>query len=129
LEVNVLTKKYVEDSSVHKRYLGFRSSNGARVAGDMKCQLCGKWFSWSTQNELKYCMENRWDIKRQEPKHCGSKHCYDYQARYEVHLAKMQLNPDYHKEMSWKVWKRRQSELERKTTSLFYDLQKRGLIA
>lgn len=67
-------------------------------------------------------------MTRGEPKHCGATHCYDYQARYDKHVAKMASDPAYLQEMSWKIYRRKERELEQKTMGLFTSLQQRGAI-
>ena len=112
-----------------QRFLGERAQKDGVVAGDLKCMICGRYYSWSMFNRKKYAYENRWDFQRNEPKHCGKLHCYDYQARYEKHLAKMANDPSYYQEMSFKIWQRKEKEREEGATKLFGNLKEKGVIA
>jgi len=130
--MNIITGSYKQLKPTQKSFLGERWAKNGNVAGDLRCRLCGKWFSWSVFNKKQYAMSNRWDFQRDEPKHCGSQHCFDYEARYQKHLAKMQNDPSYHAEMSYKIWQRQKSEQEaaeeQAGMGLFRKLKHKGMV-
>ena len=121
--------EYVNIDSKHSKYLGHRWQSERFLSGDLRCKLCGRWFSWSTQNVEKYVLEHRWNEERNEPEHCGSTHCQDYQMRYVRHLCKMHNDPDYYVEMQFKVKQRKETEREHAAYQLFNQLKSKGVIS
>lgn len=127
--MNIQTGSYKRIDPKGQGFLGERSEKDGVVAGDLRCMICGKYYSWSKFNKSKYELENRWDYQRGEPKHCGKLHCFDYQARYETHLAKMKNDPSYYQEMSFKIWQRKEREREGSMTDLYGRLRRKGVVS
>ena len=120
--------KYERITPKSKSFLGERAQKNGLLAGDMRCLICGDWFSWSKQNILKYILARRWDAKRGEPAHCGSEHCDYYHRRYLKHLQRMADDPVYFQEMSYKIWKRKEQAKEHEAWNLFGRLKQNGAV-
>jgi hypothetical protein len=111
-------------------FLGYRfRKEGKPVCGEMKCPICGKWFSWSLQNIERYILEKRWDEKRGEPSHCGNSLCWDYHIRWLKHVEKMRASSEYRAENFIERQKRRFQKTERDAHDLFLRLKARGVVA
>lgn len=110
------------------RYLGEKFSNGEHLAGEKRCDYCGKWFSWSTQNIDKYIVERRWDFGRKEAIHCGSGHCWDYHIRWLRHNHRMRTSMEY-RESNFIERKKREGVDERDAFTLFQRLKAKGVAA
>jgi hypothetical protein len=110
------------------RYLGERFTNGERLAGEKKCDYCGRWFSWSEQNLEKYLLERRWDAARGEPIHCGKTGCWDYHIRWLKHVRKMNTSHEY-RAKNFIERKTREGTDERDAIKLFNRLKARGVVA
>ena len=110
------------------RFLGEKFSNGEHLAGEKRCDYCGKWFSWSTQNIDKYIVERRWDFSRKEAVHCGSGHCWDYHIRWLRHEHKLRTSMAY-RESNFIERKRREGVDEKDAFKLFHRLKAKGVAA
>ena len=110
------------------RFLGEKFSNGDHLAGEKRCDYCGKWFSWSTQSMDKYIVERRWDFRRKEAVHCGSGHCWDYHMRVLKHENKLRHSAEY-RESNFIERKRREGMDSNEAFSLFQRLKAKGVAA
>jgi hypothetical protein len=109
-------------------YLGERFTNGEHLAGEKRCDYCGKWFPWSEQNIEKYLLERRWDAARGEPVHCGNSHCWDYHIRWLTHVRKMNMSAEY-RESNFVERKKREGQSEQKAMQLYNRLKAKGVVA
>ena len=101
--MNIQNGKYTAIDLDNARFLGFRSQKDGVLAGDMRCLLCGRWFSWSKANIKNYILQRRWDATRNEPSHCGSSHCDDYHRRYIKHMSRLvSKDQEYIEKWAWK---------------------------
>ena len=110
------------------RYLGEKFSDGQHVAGEKRCDYCGKWFSWSTQNLDKYITERRWDFARKEAIHCGNSLCWDYHMRWLKHEKKLRESAEY-RETNFVERKKREGMDTTKAWNLFQRLKMSGVVA
>jgi hypothetical protein len=110
------------------RYLGEKFTNFDHLAGEKKCDYCGKWFSWSTQNIDKYIVERRWDFNRKEAIHCGSGHCWDYHMRVLKHEHKLKTSAEY-RESNFVERKKREGMDSEKAFALYQRMKASKVVA
>jgi len=113
---------------VGHRSLGYRfRKDGKPLCGEMKCPICGKWFSWSETNVERFLLERRWNFRKGEPEHCGSSHCYDYHMRYLKHQRRLGENQEY-REQHFIEQKKRTGMHEKNAFKLFERLKQKGVV-
>jgi hypothetical protein len=62
-----------------------------QICHDLRCDICGKWYNYSTKDIPQIIQKNRWNFKLKRPYHCGNSLCQDYHERtmrYAINIAK-----------------------------------------
>ena len=124
----VIVDRYKEIDGAKAGFLGYRFKKGRRLAGDMRCMLCGRWFTWSRQNIEKYILEHRWDDRRGEPTHCGNSMCHDYHIRYLRHVERLKRDAQYQEDHFVQSQVREHGVNQNSMWQLFQRLKRKGLI-
>jgi hypothetical protein len=63
----------------------YRRPGDIPMTHDLRCDICGKWYNYSTKDIPQIKMEGRWNSKLNRPHHCGNSMCKDYHERYMIH--------------------------------------------
>ena len=124
----VIVDKYQEIDGAKNGFLGHRFVKGERLAGDMKCPLCGKWFSWVLSKIETYIIERRWDYRKEEPVHCGNSMCHDYHMRYLKHCERLKKDIQYQEDHFVRNQVRQHGVDENSMWKLFQRLRRKGLV-
>jgi len=67
----------------------YRRPGETAMTHDLRCDICGKWYTYSTKDIPQIIMEKRWDFKLRRPHHCGNSMCKDYHQREMIHKMRM----------------------------------------
>lgn len=70
---------------VSRKYL---KPETGEIVHDLRCDICGKWYNYTTKDIPNIIREGRWNIKTGRPHHCGNSLCVEYYRRYAAHLWK-----------------------------------------
>lgn len=67
----------------------YRNSDTGEIAHDLRCDICGKWYTYSHKDIERIKAEDRWNSNKNRPFHCGNSMCQDYHQREMLHKWKM----------------------------------------
>lgn len=126
--INIIVDKHQELDGAREKFLGYRFKKAGRVSGDMKCLLCGRWFTWTISKVESYILERRWDEMRGEPVHCGKSMCHDYHRRYLRHVERLKRDAQYREDHFVQSEARKHAVDENSMWALFQRLKKKGLV-
>lgn len=88
----------------------FRRGSGGEIIHELRCDICGRWYNYSSNDIPKIIGQKRWNFLKLRPHHCGNSFCEDYFQRYKEHQEETARN------------------LERNCFRLFKRLQKKRLV-
>lgn len=60
----------------------FRREGSDEIVHDLRCDICGRWYNYTTKDIEKIKIEGRWNPHKDRPHHCGNQHCWDYYHLY-----------------------------------------------
>jgi len=69
----------------------YRRPGEANMVHDLRCDICGKWYNYSTRDIPLLKEKDRWNSRLNRPFHCGNSLCQDYHQREMIHKLK-QIN-------------------------------------
>lgn len=75
--------RYVSNHELMRRgsqaKLGFHYETSTQMMHKMKCVLCGNELIYNRSDVYNMIEQGRWDFRKDKPKHCHRKACYDYE--------------------------------------------------
>ena len=67
----------------------YRRPGDTNITHDLRCDICGKWYNYSSKDIESIKAQKRWNYKTNRPYHCGKSLCWDYHEREMIHKMKM----------------------------------------
>lgn len=67
----------------------YRRPGETHMTHDLRCDICGKWYNYSTRDIPLIKAQDRWNSRLNRPFHCNNSLCQDYHQRETLHKIKM----------------------------------------
>ena len=86
------------------RFLGRKFVRIDQVVHELRCWICGKWYSYSSKDIDALTAKGMWDFRKRRPKHCGSSHCQEWNRRHEAFQVQTRKQSNqYYEELFMKL--------------------------
>jgi hypothetical protein len=72
-----------------KPWVSRKYERDGQIVHDLRCDICGRWYNYSSRDIDKIKAEGRWNYSKNRPYHCGNSLCQDYHQRTLQHAVRI----------------------------------------
>lgn len=86
----------------------YKRDNSGVIYHDLRCDICGKWYTYSTLDIPRIIRQGRWNFSKLRPLHCGNSMCEEYEIKSrEARIRAAQEKDEYYQNLFKRLKKRK----------------------